>query len=262
MPMEIHIISACGLKILSRDAVGGGNTTLPEHDLVMFKNEGQRRLWKKRVSGRRQRLNNILELGIAKGGSLPYLFDLCQAKFIVGVDIEKEDPQIRLAYDRSEMKDQFALCFQTNQTDQTALNKIVSEYFPNGLDMIVDDASHLLADTRRSFEILFPHLRPGGLYVIEDYSWAQNKSFYRFAPNRYRGQPMTTQLILEITMLMTTHDRWITSVSADNNTITVEKGPLKTPKPLSIKDNTFNWGYIDVQNIALPDQIKDQSSED
>lgn len=38
------------------------------------------------------------------------------------------------------------------------------------LDLVIDDASHLLNETRASFETLFPLLGPGGLYVIEDWN--------------------------------------------------------------------------------------------
>ena len=37
------------------------------------------------------------------------------------------------------------------------------------LDLVIDDASHLYGPTMASFEVLFPRLRPGGLYVIEDW---------------------------------------------------------------------------------------------
>ncbi len=36
--------------------------------------------------------------------------------------------------------------------------------------MVIDDCSHQLAATRSSFETLFPRLRHGGLYVIEDWN--------------------------------------------------------------------------------------------
>ena len=38
------------------------------------------------------------------------------------------------------------------------------------LDLVVDDASHLYEPSRASFEVLFPRLRRGGIYVIEDWS--------------------------------------------------------------------------------------------
>ncbi len=39
------------------------------------------------------------------------------------------------------------------------------------MDLVFDDASHLYEETRSSFESLFPHVRPGGVFVIEDWRW-------------------------------------------------------------------------------------------
>ena len=44
--------------------------------------------------------------------------------------------------------------------------------FPKGIDLVVDDASHLYEQTKATFAMLFPLVRPGGNYVIEDWSWA------------------------------------------------------------------------------------------
>ncbi len=249
--MELDIIPACGLNILAKNAFGKADA-LPDHDLIMLKNRQQRRLWEQKIKLHKPRLNHILELGIADGGSLPYIFEICDADFIAGVDILPEDPKIRSAYNRSSMEGKFSLNFETDQTDRAALNKIVADNFSGGLDMIIDDASHFLGNTRASFEILFPHLRPGGLYVIEDYTWSHNEAFAMIAAKRYSGQPMTSQLVLEFTMLMSTHQKWISRVVADYNTITVVKGPAKVPDPLSIKDNTVNWAPLQMTKLAGP----------
>jgi len=250
--MELDVIPSGGLKILAKNAFGKTDE-LPDHDLIMLKNRQQRRLWEQRIKGRKGRINHILELGIADGGSLPYIFDICDADFIAGVDILPEDPKIREAYERSHLRGKYSLNFETDQTDRKALNKIVTDHFKNDLDMIIDDASHFLGNTRASFEILFPHLRPGGIYVIEDYAWPHVEAFAILAGKRYAGQPMTSQLVLELTMLMSTHPNWITRVVADINTITVVKGPAKVPDPLSIKDNTFNWAPFELGKLAGPD---------
>ncbi len=44
---------------------------------------------------------------------------------------------------------------------------------------MIDDASHLLDPTRSSFNVLFPLLRPGGVYVVED--WELDLNFERQA---------------------------------------------------------------------------------
>ncbi|WP_336428344.1 hypothetical protein [Roseovarius sp. E0-M6] len=40
-----------------------------------------------------------------------------------------------------------------------------------GLDIVVDDASHASHHQQNAFLEIFPKLRPGGLYVIEDLRW-------------------------------------------------------------------------------------------
>ncbi len=56
--------------------------------------------------------------------------------------------------------------FQCSQTDAPALKKICDAY--GGFDIIIDDGSHINELTIETFNILFDHVRAGGLYVIED----------------------------------------------------------------------------------------------
>ena len=42
---------------------------------------------------------------------------------------------------------------------------------------MIDDGSHLLEETRACFETLFPRLRKGGLYMLEDWNWELNPMF-------------------------------------------------------------------------------------
>ena len=59
-----------------------------------------------------------------------------------------------------------------HQADRARLESIVdAEIGHAALDLVIDDASHLFPETCVSFNLLFPRLRPGGLYVIEDWSW-------------------------------------------------------------------------------------------
>jgi hypothetical protein len=53
-----------------------------------------------------------------------------------------------------------------NQKDQELLKKVCDKYGP--FDVILDDASHFDFETRVSFNYLFPHLKSGGPYIIED----------------------------------------------------------------------------------------------
>ncbi len=60
--------------------------------------------------------------------------------------------------------------FEGSQADTVFLSEVAHETAPEGFDIIIDDASHLGELTKIAFWHLFDnHLKPGGLYVIEDW---------------------------------------------------------------------------------------------
>ena len=60
--------------------------------------------------------------------------------------------------------------FQGDQADTAFLSKVASRTAPDGFDIIIDDASHIGELTKATFWHLFDrHLKPGGLYAIEDW---------------------------------------------------------------------------------------------
>jgi predicted O-methyltransferase YrrM len=116
---------------------------------------------------------NIFELGIWRGGSTALLALLFRPRRLVAIDFS---PQRVAALDNfidaRDMQDSVRPYFGVDQADRSRLEEIVTEDFGSQpLDLVVDDASHLLAESTASFNVLFPRLRPGGLYVLEDWSW-------------------------------------------------------------------------------------------
>ena len=60
--------------------------------------------------------------------------------------------------------------FQGDQADKAFLSKVANRTAPDGFDIIIDDASHIGELTKATFWHLFDrHLKPGGLYAIEDW---------------------------------------------------------------------------------------------
>jgi SAM-dependent methyltransferase len=121
----------------------------------------------------------LLELGVFKGGSLLMWRDFFEKGTIVGLDIKPcalEDATGRIRL------------YQGSQDDIALLDRIALENAPEGFDIIIDDCSHMGELTRISFWHLFRHhLRPGGIYAIEDWgtgywgSWPDGK---RYRPPR------------------------------------------------------------------------------
>jgi predicted O-methyltransferase YrrM len=114
----------------------------------------------------------IVELGIAEGGSTALLALLAEPAKCIVVDREpRELPALREFVENHGLSDVVRAYYGVDQADRDRLTEIVDTELAGGrLDVVIDDCSHRLLETRVSFEALFPHLRPGGLYLIEDWN--------------------------------------------------------------------------------------------
>jgi predicted O-methyltransferase YrrM len=116
---------------------------------------------------------NMVELGIMDGGSVALAALAASPAKLVALELDEErvaaldDLLARLG-----LTERIHAYYGVDQADRTRLRAIVDDEFGDQqLDLVVDDASHRLDETRASFETLFPRLRPGGLYLIEDWNW-------------------------------------------------------------------------------------------
>ena len=58
----------------------------------------------------------------------------------------------------------------TDLADRPKMKSILDEEFPDrNIDLVIDDASHVYQETRSSFNSIFPYLKPGGIYIVEDW---------------------------------------------------------------------------------------------
>lgn len=114
----------------------------------------------------------IVELGIAEGGSTVLLALAARPRRLVAVDLESQrldalDELLR----RRGLEDSVRPRYGIDQSDRDVLLRVVQEETDGRpLDVVFDDCSHQLQPTTASFETLFPLLRPGGRYLIEDWN--------------------------------------------------------------------------------------------
>ena len=101
---------------------------------------------------------SMLEIGVFQGGSLELWREYfgSQATFF-GIDINPE------CAGRVEAPNQVRI---GSQADPEFLKRVVGEM--GGIDVVIDDGSHISEHQRVSFDTLFPLLAEGGLYIIED----------------------------------------------------------------------------------------------
>ncbi len=106
----------------------------------------------------RESFTSILEIGVAKGQSIKMWADYFPHATIHGVDIlpaskvcEAYSPRIK-----------FHLTDQSN----AAQLKNLEQFSP--FDLIIDDGNHFWKEQILSFQTLFPFVRKGGVYIVED----------------------------------------------------------------------------------------------
>jgi len=119
------------------------------------------------------RPRRVLELGIFQGGSIALIDEAVGPDKIVAIDLASEPvPALEDWIRARDLSQRVTTFYGVDQSDAATLDSIIDQEFDGPLDLIIDDASHLMPQSRESFCSLFPRLRPGGAYIVEDWSWA------------------------------------------------------------------------------------------
>lgn len=102
----------------------------------------------------------ILEIGICGGKSLKTWYEYLPNSTIIGLDLD----------DKSAFNNDRIYTFRLDQSDPEQLSNFCNECKINGyqFDMILDDGSHHMLDQQITLGYLFPTLKSGGVYFIED----------------------------------------------------------------------------------------------
>lgn len=109
------------------------------------------------LNAQRTPVKTLLEVGVYDGSSLRMWQEFLPDATIIGLDI---DPRC-LAFANGKTKVEMV-----DQSDVQQLSRMAAAHGP--FDAVIDDGSHIWSHQILTFETLFPHVVPGGLYVIED----------------------------------------------------------------------------------------------
>jgi hypothetical protein len=182
----------------------------------------------------------LLELGIHQGGSYVLFDQLFHPQAISSIDISAPvAPLVEYAEAQAHRR----LYFKSSQSDEALLKHIVYSDFQHRLDLVVDDASHDYELTKRSFEILFPLLRPGGYYVIEDWSWSHAPGSQKAGGYRW-GEQALTNLIFEIVVLLGSTSA-IDEIRLNRNIAEIRKSPQLT-------NSSLPWKLMRLRDRKMP----------
>jgi hypothetical protein len=139
--------------------------------------------------------HNVLEVGVYRGGSAPFLHHFFDARRLVCID--NRSPVTPLERYRQQTGDALRTHYGVDQGDGASLRRIIEADFTGPIDLVVDDASHFYELSKATFEAVFPYLRPGGAYVLEDWTWSHGADAQM--PGHYWwDQPALSTLVFEL----------------------------------------------------------------
>lgn len=122
------------------------------------------------LRAQRKRVAKVFEIGIYGGASLYMWRDYFPNAVIHALDLD------RVKLDGADR----ITTYTGDQSDRGLLQSIV-ENAGTDFDLILDDGGHTMSQQQTSLGALFPHVRPGGYYVVEDLhtSFMQRINLYR-----------------------------------------------------------------------------------
>jgi SAM-dependent methyltransferase len=173
----------------------------------------------------------MLEIGVARGGSIALWRQFLGPEAqIVGVDINPrckgfEAPGIAVEIG--------------SQADTAFLAELVSKHGP--FDIILDDGSHRMADQITSLEALWPALRPGGTYAVED---IHTSYFTRFGGGYRRPESFVehAKAKIDVQHMWWSHRMaraevepwapWLSRITFYPGMVFFQREPMAPPRPL------------------------------
>jgi hypothetical protein len=178
----------------------------------------------------------FLEIGVSHGGSL----ELWRQYFgpraiIVGIDVDErcasfdgEAGRVRIG----------------SQDDPAFLRSVVAEM--GGVDIVLDDGSHVARHQRTSFDTLYPLLAEGGIYAAEDLHTAY---WARFGGGRRRRGTFVDLLNRLVDDMHEPYHRrgtsalpagcGLTSISLYDSLVFLHKGPPREPATITLGRPSF-----------------------
>jgi len=183
----------------------------------------------------------IFELGLWDGGSMVFWAELFKPARHVGADIQvkQNSPYFEKYLSQEHIRGRLKPYWDVDQGNTARLEQIWRAEFNAPLDLVIDDASHLYAPTRASFETLFPRLRPGGLYIIEDWAWGHWASF--LAPDHpWAAEQPLTDLIAQLLEAVGTGRGFIRHLDIYQGFVVVERGDAVFKGTFSLDGQILN----------------------
>ena len=174
-----------------------------------------------------EHIKRILDVGIFKGGSAALYAKLFDPEKLVAIEQGSAPVEVLANFIREHaFEGRVMPYYGVNQANEQAMGRILATDFPaKNIDLIVDDASHLYFETRKTLNLALPYLRADGLYMIEDWGWAhwQGDEWQKsqFFPPML---PAMSNLLIELFMLCASRPDIVKNLFVTRTTIVLRRG--------------------------------------
>jgi hypothetical protein len=170
----------------------------------------------------------MIEIGIHDGGSTAYWHHKYAPDRLAAFDISPKAPFFTRYLERNGLANAVRVHFGISQSDRDRMRAAIESDFGGGLiDAAIDDASHEYAATKAAFETVFPFLRSGGAYIIEDWAWGHANNW---PPDAWTGVPLMSPLLAELMLVCGHASGVIDKVEINRRFAVVWRGPADLPK--------------------------------
>jgi SAM-dependent methyltransferase len=205
--------------------LGGDPLETGETDVLVPKPRHLVELYARLIEGLRPEY--VFELGFYRGGSTALIAELARPRRLVAIDRRpsRAGAGAEAYASRTGLDGAVRIYGDVDQSDRDALAEIVEQEFEgNALDLVVDDCSHRYSETRASFNELFPRLRPGGLFLIEDWPWAHAHLGVEPLEGLLPDQVPLTRLVFELVLALPSVPGLIADLTIDPGAVVVRRG--------------------------------------
>lgn len=188
---------------------------------------------------------NVVEIGVYQGGSAVFWNLVLRPERHLVFDLYDRSVEPLHEFATSEARHgELAIHFGLDQSDRDAVGAAMDATFGDEpIDLIIDDASHWYPETRAAFETLFPRLRPGGTYVIEDWGWAHGEPLGWYATST-SDKPALTNLVIEIMLMCASRRAAVDDIYVEPRAVHVTRGPRPLPSRFRMADEYCNRGLL------------------
>jgi hypothetical protein len=101
----------------------------------------------------------VLEIGVWKGQSLRMWRDYFPHATVYGIDNAPSPPSLA--------RDGFVIAM-CDSGSSAQLRRVLADWGHPVFDLVVDDGGHMMREQFNALDTLWPHVRPGGAYILED----------------------------------------------------------------------------------------------